>query len=127
MAKEFIAFVFTTKSTTTTARRTTTAAKHRATTTTTPMAVHLTMEDAVEQAREEIWLYHTMHGFAAMLTHHSSREAPRQLSHEGDYDDRGHFKGTYALMFKCEDEDSIPRIFDQANERHLFGCFSRVV
>ena len=124
MAKEFIAFVFTTKSTTTTARRTTATVRHRATTTT-PLAVHLTMEDAVEQAREEMWLYHTMHGFAAMLTHHSSREAPRQLSHEGD--DRGHFTGTYALMFKCEDEDIIPRIFDQANERHLFGCFPRVV
>ena len=78
------------------------------------------MEDAVEQAREEIWLYHTMHGFPAMLTHHSSREAPRQLSHEGDYDDRGNFTGsilTYALMFTCEDEDSILRIFDQTNER----------
>ena len=84
------------------------------------MAVHLTMEDAVEQAREEIWLYHTMHGFPAMLTHHSSREAPRQLSHEGDYDDRGNLTGsilTYALMFTCEDEDSILTIFDKTNER----------
>jgi hypothetical protein len=52
MAKEFIAFVFTTKSTTTTA---------------TPLAVQQTMEDAVGQAREEIWLYHTMHAFAARV------------------------------------------------------------
>jgi hypothetical protein len=40
-------------------------------------------------------------------------------------DDRGHFAGTYALMFECEHEDSIGRIVDQAKERHLFGCFEQ--
>ena len=51
--------------------------------------LNITLHEAFEQAAEEIILYHQEHGFPSDLTNHSGRDAPRKLSHQGDYVDRG--------------------------------------
>ena len=89
------------------------------------MAVTLTMLEAFEQAEEEIWNFHNTVGFPAALTHHVSREIPREMSLAPglhDYDDMGNWSGSllmYFMMFKCggDVDDSILRIFDQTGCR----------
>lgn len=70
------------------------------------MAIHITMQDAFEQSAEEICLFHYHHGFPRDLTHHTGRDAPRVMSHQGEdyYVDLGNWVGSvlmYALLFEC--------------------------
>ena len=48
-----------------------------------------TLQEAIEQAAEEIMLYHHQHGFPFEFTNHAGRDAQRNMSHQGDYIDRG--------------------------------------
>ena len=85
------------------------------------MAIHITMQDAFDQASEEIFWFHRVFVFPHALTHHTGRDAPRVMSHQDyDYIDHGNWTGSimvYGMMFECDPEDSLLRVFDQTGER----------
>jgi len=63
----------------------------------------VTMREALAMSAEEIEMFHRGHGFPRDLTHHAGREAPRLMSHRGDYVDFSNRTGSilmYALLFE---------------------------
>ncbi len=83
------------------------------------------MSEALAQAAEEIFQYHDSVGFPTNLTHHTSGNVPRMLSHFGNYDDQGNWTGSvvmYALLFEHEafggpGARSLLEVFDQEGDR----------
>jgi len=76
----------------------------------------ITLQGAFEQVAEEIKLYHQKHGFPIELTHHRGGDAPRFISLQGYYVDRGNWCGS-VLMYTLLFDHGLISIFDQTGER----------
>ena len=83
----------------------------------------LTMSDAIDMAREEIWRFHKWDdGFPPALTNNTAESLKRTAHHtEGfGYEDYGNWCGSvliYALLFGYPEDDSVLGIFDPTGER----------
>ena len=80
------------------------------------MAYYSTIGDALDEAFQEINMFHQGYGFPDSLTHHTSGDGPRNMSHNPNVVDYGNWTGSvvmYALLF----EYGLIKLFDQTGQR----------
>lgn len=81
-----------------------------------PAEVNITLLEALQQAEQEIRDYHRKYGFPDDLTHHTSRQLPRDLSLQGNYADVGNWCGSIVMHTLLFDHGLI-HIFDRTSVR----------